>query len=109
MMAVAQCQPDSLSPSFDVVQSNFPNPEYESFFTAFSGLWLEPIESAVGFTAELSQPVELFPGSRMIFDTVISNFGGFYSSDDGVFRCPDNGIYSFVVSTHVPEQFTEYH
>ena len=61
------------------------------------------MESAVGFTVELSSDTPLFPGSRFFFDKVITNFGGMYDAEHGYFECPDSGIYSFTVTTHFPE------
>ena len=60
-------------------------------------------ESAIGFTAELSEDVYLFPGGRIIFDKVVSNIGGKYCDEHGFFEGPDDSIYSFTISACFPE------
>ena len=98
MTAVVQC---SSSPVIVVSGSN-PAPTYHSY-SFFSGYHLAPVESAVGFTVELSTDTYIFPGGRIFFDKVISNFGGQYNIQHGYFKCPDSGIYAFTISASFPE------
>ena len=98
MVAVVQCS----SAPVAVVSAIAPAPTYWGSST-FSGYRLASVESAVGFTAELSSDQDLFPGDKIVFDRVISNIGGQYDAERGIFECPDSGIYSFTVSAHFPE------
>jgi hypothetical protein len=76
---------------------------YYSAYTSFSGfgLW-----NAIAFTAELSQDQYLFPGRKIMFDRVLSNYGGHYDGVTHVFQCPDDGVYVFSVSTHTRDPAT---
>ena len=102
MQVAAQCQSNPVA-AFTVVSGINPGPTYSGVYSSFSGFRLGSLETAVGFTAELSQDAYLFPGYRIFFDNVISNFGGHFNSVHSYFRCPDDGVYSFTVSTHYPE------
>ena len=102
MTTVIQCHSSPLT-AVTVVSGNTPAPTYYgSSRSAFSGYRLGPVESAVGFTVELSTDTYLFPGGRIMFDKVISNFGDLYDVQQGSFRCPDSEIYSFTVSANFP-------
>ena len=103
MTAVIQCSSAPLA-AVAVVSGINPAPTYYGLgFSIFSGYRLSPVESAVGFSAELSSDRPLFPGSKIVFDRVISNFGDNYNAQHGFFKCPDSSIYSFTLSTHFPE------
>ena len=104
MTAVVQCRSSPLT-GIAVVSGINPAPtNYGSGgYSTFSGYHLASMESAVGFTVELSSDRPLFPGSRIRFDNVITNFGGMYDAEHGYFECPDSSIYSFTVTTHFPE------
>ena len=102
MLVLAQCQTDPFT-IFEVVSGIDPAPTYQNTHSSFSGYRLGPTDVVVGFSAELSQDVNRFLGSRIFFDNVISNFGGWYNSLHGFFQCPDDGLYSFTVSIHILE------
>ena len=102
MTAVVQCSSTPLA-AFTVVSGINPAPTYQNYYSVFSGYRLAPVESAVGFIAELSSDQPLFPGNKIVYDRVISNIGGQYDAEHGFFECPDNGIYSFTVSAYFPE------
>ena len=103
MAAVVRCRSSPLT-GIAVVSGINPAPTYYgSGFSTFSGYRLASVESAVGFTVELSSDRPVFPGSRIMFNRVITNFGGMYDAEHGYFECPDSGIYSFTVTTHFPE------
>ena len=102
MTAVIQCRCNPLA-AVTVVSGTSPAPlYYGELYSAFSGYRLAPVESAVGFTVALSNDTHLFPGGRILFDKVISNFGRYYDDQHGYFRCPDNGIYTFTTSASFP-------
>ena len=103
MTAVVQCRSAPLA-AVAVVSGINPAPTYIGFgYSTFSGYRLAPVALAVGFTAELSSGQPLFPGNKIVFDRVISNFGDNYNAQHGYFRCPDSSIYSFTISAHFPE------
>ena len=103
MTAVIQCSSAPLA-AVAVVSGINPCPTYMGFgYSTFSGYRLASVETAVAFTAELSSDRPLFPGSKIVFDRVISNFGEYYNAQHGYFRCPDSSIYSFTISAHFPE------
>ena len=56
--------------------------------------------SAVGFSAYPSTTTGYDVGAIVQFDTVVTNIGGFYSGDLGVFICPIDGIYLFPISLY---------
>ena len=101
MTAVVQCRSSPLT-GIAVASDINPAPTFAGLAPTFSGFRLASIKSAVGFTAELSVDTPLFPGGRIMFDKVITNFGGMYKAEQGYFECPDNGTYSFTVTTHFP-------
>ena len=49
----------------------------------------------IAFSAELSDYVELAPGSPLVFDYTLTNVGGLYFNTSGQFVCPD-GLYVFI-------------
>ena len=49
----------------------------------------------IGFTAHATQSRWYDPGEVIEFDSVQSNFGGYYSSTTYTFRCPYTGVYLF--------------
>ena len=55
-------------------------------------------ESPVAFHARRSSSKIFEDGSTIVFDTVITNAGDFYSPSVGVFLCPVSGYYFFAVS-----------
>ena len=58
----------------------------------------------VAFSVYLSKTTpELPAGSTIVFDTVIYQTGGGYNPEDGVFTCPETGVYLFNVAiVHYP-------
>ena len=38
--------------------------------------------------------------SRVVFDRVVANDGGAYDPVSGIFLCPEDGLYSFIWTTH---------
>ena len=54
--------------------------------------------SFVGFTAYATTTRSYNQGDLVIFDGVVSNYGGHYQADESVFVCPYTGIYVFHVS-----------
>ena len=102
MITVLQCRLEPIS-AVTVVSRVNPAPTFQGYYSTFSGYRLSSIEAAIGFTAELSQDVYLFPGGRIFFDKVVSNIGGKYHDEHGFFECPDDSIYSFTISAHCPE------
>ena len=53
---------------------------------------------AVGFSAYTLEERAYNDGDVVIFDGVVSNFGGFFDFDSSIFVCPYSGIYWFSVS-----------
>ena len=103
MTAIVQCSSAPLA-AVAVLSGINPGPTYfGSGYSTFSGYRLAPIESAVGFTAELSFDQLLVPGNKIVFNIVISNFGDNYNAQHGYFRCHDSSIYGFTISAHFPE------
>ena len=50
------------------------------------------------FSATPSTDQTLLPGEVVQFDVTLSNLGGYYQADNGVFICPYSGTYAFSVS-----------
>ena len=101
--AVVQCRSSPLT-AITVVSQASPEARYlaeES--TSFSGFRLSPKDSPIGFTAELSLDIYASSGMRIPFKRVVTNSGGYYDGEHGFFECPDNGIYVFIVSLHLPQ------
>ena len=105
MMSVLQC---SLSPPTAITiraapwSQTIPATTYNGR-SAFLGFRLH---TGIAFTAEVSTDRYIFDGGKMIFDSVLSNYGGHYDHVHGYFRCPDNGIYVFSVSTQTTDPST---
>ena len=74
-----------------------------SRFTSFSGFRLE---APIAFTVELSQDQYLTAGSKIRFDQVLYNFGDHYDVINHSFKCPDDGVYVFSISTHTKDPAT---
>ena len=97
------------SPPTAVTIINVPWSETELFSefylgrTSFSGYKLQ---SAIAFTVELSEDSYLIDRSRIMFDNVLSNFGGFYDITNGRFLCPDDGVYGFSFSAYTVDPAT---
>ena len=72
-------------------------------WTSFSGFRLG---AQIAFTAEVMQDHYLFAGGKIRFDNVLFNFGGHYNVHTHSFRCPDNGVYAFSVSTQTKDHTT---
>ena len=107
MSAVIQCRTNPFSAvTVASALSNDPTPVFGSHFTSFSGFRLGELDQVVGFTAQLSRDTFVYPGGRVIFDDVLCDFSDHYENLHGYFRCPDNGIYGFTVSTHFPNPLT---
>ena len=99
MTAIVQCATTPLT-AITVVTVPWDGSQASSLYeryTTFSGFRLT---SSIAFTAELLHDQYLFPGSRLMFDNVLSNYGGHYHPLHGLFLCPDNGIYVFTLSVH---------
>ena len=56
------------------------------------------LATGVGFSAFSSATMDYDQGATVGFDSVVSNVGGFYNADTGIFTCPTDGLYSFSVS-----------
>ena len=106
MTAVLQC---STSPPTAITVVTVPYSEelgmnsVYHFLSSFSGFQLN---TTIAFTVKLSHDQYLFEGSRIRFGDIISNFGIHYDDTNHRFRCPDNGVYSFSVSTHTSDPST---
>ena len=57
------------------------------------------LNDSIAFSAELSEPAELLPGSVVRFDRIRANVGGWYFNNSGQFGCPNDDIYVFIWST----------
>ena len=99
MTAVVECKPLSV---VKVVSQIFPSTWYDELYSTFSGYRLSSTGNSTGFTVELSDDIQLFPNERIIFNNVVTNIGGYYNAETGSFQCPDNGTYSFSLSTQTP-------
>ena len=77
--------------------------QYRQLHTSFSGYKLQ---SSIAFTAELSEDSYLIERSRIMFDNVLSNFGGYYDYINGRFQCPDGGVYGFSFSAYTVDPAT---
>lgn len=65
-----------------------------------SALASKPNRQKVAFSAELSRSRELAIGSTIVFDQIIYQDGSGYNSADGVFTCPETGVYMFSIVLH---------
>lgn len=99
MLAIAPCQSQPFT-GYTVLSTATPFPTYIADYTTYSGFRLP--DDTPAFTARLSQDAYLFPGSRIFFDDVVSNYGGYYDAEHGFFECPDDAIYSFTITNHFP-------
>ena len=52
----------------------------------------------VGFSAKISSNIRLQSAALVLFDDVISNFGGHYSNETYTFTCPVYGVYVFTMT-----------
>ena len=77
--------------------------QYHKHYTSFSGYKLP---GSVAFTVELSEGSYLIDRSRIMFDNVLSNFGGYYDIINGRFQCPDDGVYGFSISAYTVDPAT---
>ena len=108
IVAVLQCNyyedstdpPTAISVMMESWSEIWQTADFDHRRTIFSGLRLL---QSVGFTVELYSEVYLADGRRIMFDKVVSNFGGYYDVINGRFRCPDNGIYVFSVSAQTTD------
>lgn len=58
--------------------------------------------SAAAFTALMDHVIESQPaGHPLIFNKILTNEGGAYNRDTGIFTAPQDGIYIFSYSMHV--------
>ena len=99
MVAILQCTtspPTAISVMTESWSDTHDAATFHREATSFSGFRLSHSKA---FTVELSSDKNLPDGSRIMFDKVLSNFGGFYDVVNGRFLCSDNGIYVFSVST----------
>ena len=99
MMAVLQC---TTNPPTAVTVMTVPAAAYHSR-SSFTGFRLV---LPIAFTVELSKDHYIMDGGRIMFDRILSNFGGHYDRVNGFFRCPDNGIYMFSISAHTTDPNT---
>ena len=53
---------------------------------------------AVGFSVFATEERNYNDGDIVIFDNIVSNFGGYFDLDSSIFVCPYSGIYWFSVS-----------
>ena len=58
----------------------------------------EDVETVAAFSARSSADQTLLSGEVLQFDVTLSNMGGYYQADNGVFICPYHGTYAFSVS-----------
>ena len=56
--------------------------------------------STVAFTACPSENLNFSPESIIQFGEALTNIGGFFNTDTGIFTCPVNGLYLFSMSIH---------
>ena len=107
MVSLVQCR-TSVPTAVTVIaaQETVPDTWLRAGLNSFSGFRLSRAENTIGFTAELSSDVPIYPGGRIVFDQDIYNFGNHYERQHGYFRCPDHSIYSFTVTTHSPQTTT---
>ena len=102
MLSVSTCRsypPTAFSVRTDVEAT------FSAHYTSFSGFRLASTKNAIAFTAELSHTQKLFPNLRLRFDRVLQNHGHAYNPMHGYFRCPDNGVYAFFLSTQGPYDY----
>ena len=105
MMSVLQCTvspPTAITVRTAPWSQTIPAATYRKYST-FIGFKLH---TTIAFTAELSKNRYVFPDGRIVFDNVLSNFGGHYRHVHGYFLCPDNGVYVFSVSTQTTDPST---
>ena len=103
--------PCTTSPPTAVSIMSAPWTEYENSvavyrgegWTSFSGFRLQ---TPIAFTVELSQDQYLTAGSKIRFDRVLYNFGDYYDTINHSFKCPDDGVYVFSISTHTKDPAT---
>ena len=57
------------------------------------------IKPVIAVKVRLSTDKTFAPGQRIIYDSIITNEGGAYSSTSGTFLAPVNGVYVFAVKT----------
>ena len=106
MMMVVQCiiQPlTAITVKVAPWSETVPTARFFNQYTSFSGFKLQ---SSIAFSAELSEDQYLFPGSRIRFDRVLSNFGGYFNDVHSYFMCPDDGVYVFSISTQTKDYET---
>ena len=61
----------------------------------------------IGFTAHHSGNMGLSGGQTAAFDTALTNVGGGYDTNTGIFTCPTSGLYFFGVATYTgPDTYT---
>ena len=58
----------------------------------------EDVDTLAAFSARLSDDQTFSQGEVLQFDVTLSNLGGYYQADNGVFICPYHGTYAFSVS-----------
>ena len=105
MTAVAQCRasvPSSVA--FASAADNNPEGYLYLLRTKFSAFRLVELSNSdvAAFTVELSEDKNIAPGSRLIFDQTVRNYGEHYNTSDGSFHCPMNGTYVFTITTQTP-------
>ena len=107
MMTVTECTTSPLTAVTVVTEPWSEAPGSTSFYaawgTSFSGFKLQ---SPITFIVELSKTQFQFPSGRIMFDRVVFNFGGYYDATNHYFRCPDNGLYVFSISTYTSDPST---
>ena len=52
---------------------------------------VEVINGQVGFTAYATADIDFDPPETVIFDGIVSNYGGAYDNTTGEFTCPVTG------------------
>ena len=60
----------------------------------------EPTDEAVGFTAYAPDDYSYYDGNDIvIFDSTVTNIGGYFQTSSSQFLCPADGMYAFSLNT----------
>ena len=72
----------------------------------YYNVYTEPTDEAVGFTAQASFGSSFYNISDLvIFNSTVSNIGGYYQTSSSQFLCPADGMYAFSFSIRTPSGY----